>query len=114
MKITIDLNKAKVQAAAAAAFAENRLQALHTPPGGQTSCQYRDAHNLPCAIGAALTDEEAATLVELGQNELTIRQVIVAEAVTIVTDDPNYLIRLQRAHDNALFSVETFTAALNS
>ena len=96
----INLDKAKVQAAARRAYEEGRLQAQKNP--GE-ACLYRDDFGNPCAVGAALTDEEAQTLVDAGLNAIEIRSFepgrAFASRVAITSDDWAYLSRLQDAHD---------------
>lgn len=83
----IVLKAADVIAAARRAYEEGRLSAQGPTP----ECSYRDSSGLPCAIGAALTDEEANGL---GGS--------IGSAVNwgdVVTDDKGRLTTLQTAHD---------------
>src|SRR5690349_21397755 len=56
----IHLRALDVARAAKEAFLEGRLSAQVSPM--PTGCFYRDALGAPCAIGAALTDEQARLL----------------------------------------------------
>ena len=97
----INLDKAKVQAAARRAYEEGRLQAQKNPGDG---CLYRDDFGNPCAIGAALTDEEAQTIIDAGLNAIEIRSFRPGgphtPRIPITSDDWAYLSHLQDAHDS--------------
>lgn len=71
--------------------AEGRLSAQGPTP----ECRYRDRSGRPCAIGAALTDEQAASIPDNLQNSA-----VWALRSYIRADDMEALTSLQLAHDN--------------
>lgn len=87
----VHLTADAVREAARKAYAANQLQAQH-PVYHTKVCQY----SFNCAIGAALTEEQARFLD--AQSLTGIGDLIKLEIVT--TDSPNWLTQLQAAHDN--------------
>lgn len=85
----IDLTLSKVVTAALTAYVDERLSAQGPTP----KCSLRDPTGHPCAIGAAMTDDEAAT------------PLMPSAVFTMVswnfayTDDVDALTAIQRAHD---------------
>lgn len=85
----IHLELRTVALAAKKAFDEGRLSAQGPTP----ACEYRDCSGLPCAIGAALSDDFARGLPK-NANVWAMR-----ETGLITTDDFEGLRNLQDAHD---------------
>lgn len=73
------------------AFLVGRLSAQGPSP----QCAYRDESGLPCVIGAALTDDEAALL---SSRKLTNIQSLIDDGL-VVTRARRALPRLQQLHD---------------
>lgn len=88
----IHLTAAKVFAAARLAYDENRLSAQGPTP----ECRYRDASGRPCAVGAAMTDKEAALL--LIYNRTSVAG-LPNKLVTVELGDYDRISSLQEAHD---------------
>lgn len=85
----IDLTISTVVRAALTAYVDERLSAQGPTP----KCSLRDPSGRPCALGAAMTDDEAAT------------PFLPSAAFAMVswdwayTDDVDILTKIQRAHD---------------
>lgn len=91
----VHLTYDQVVAAAQAAYDAGTLQAQTAP---SSHCYYRSPRdNSPCAIGAALTDEQAGMLADRSMNGKSVQGLI--DRMILVTDEPYQLNRLQRAHD---------------
>lgn len=88
--MTIVLNARPTAEAALKAYEERRLSAQNDTP----ACLYRDASGHPCAIGAALTDEQAASFDRPGQ---TVQDLYAC--FRIQTDDIDALQEMQSTHD---------------
>lgn len=89
--MTIVLNARPTAEAALKAYVEGRLSAQNDTP----ACLYRDASGHPCAIGAALTDEEVASF---DKPTRTIQDLHAFSRIQ--TDDIDALQAMQMAHDH--------------
>lgn len=87
--MAITLKARDVALAAKAAYDEKRLSAQ----GGTPGCYYRDASGRPCAVGAALTDEQAKKI----HNGATVYGLV---EFGIEFDEVVAVYLLQEAHDS--------------
>jgi hypothetical protein len=90
----ITLTAANVFAAARLAYDNKQLSAQGPTP----QCRYRDRSGRPCAVGAALTDEEAALVTEA--YNMTPVMGLPRRLVTIELGNYSRIASLQEAHDN--------------
>lgn len=97
------LNREAVRAAAIAAYDAKNLSAQQPHDTPNSACLYRDDNGHPCAIGAAMTDEEAAEIARLGHNGTGVATFfphgLYYKDVQVETDDHTFLDWLQEAHD---------------
>lgn len=64
-----------------------------------SSCRYRGARGLKCAIGVLMTDWEAYTCDDMGAGALNLPTVIEDRLVRDTGFNPHQLAEIQRAHD---------------
>lgn len=92
MATPIHLDVQTVARAALKAYEEGRLSAQGPTP----ACRYRDASGRPCAIGAAIPDDVAASWDSLNGGSGVYTLIGAGEATT---DGAIALMRLQDVHD---------------
>lgn len=92
MTAPIHLPIRDVALAAKKALDEGRLSAQGPTP----ACEYRDKSGRPCAIGAAISDEDVTYL----EGELSTGIFDLYGEGLVTTDDLSQLCELQGSHDN--------------
>jgi hypothetical protein len=99
--MTITINGSEVFLAAKKALDEGRLSAFVNDQND--SCEYRDEEGNPCAVGAAFTDDQAASLIPLGMNGQQIAHLCTEGVVRVIEDVPGFderrVVLLQLRHD---------------
>ena len=101
--MAIHLTARDTAIAALKAYDEKRLSAQGPTP----ACMYRDKSGLPCAIGAAINDEQHAEYTPSG----TIGFMIASGVITVSPEDRYPLQRLQDLHDAWATNINLSVAA---